>query len=87
MRGVERNDGMPAVVLAPRQANIANHADQASAGDQCPVAMPPNLVEPRQEGLVVVHVTELALVVAVLLQRPVGRRGDNQVHGLVGEQA
>jgi len=55
-RGMERDHGMPALVLAPRQADVAHDANQPPAGDQGVKAAMPDLVKLRQELLIVGHI-------------------------------
>ena len=47
---------------------------------------PPDLVERLQEGLIVVDKAQLAVRSLVLLQRPVRRRRDYEVHALGFEE-
>src|SRR5205807_6795402 len=60
-------------------------AAKPAAPGQHPQAVPPDLVELILECLVSGHVAELPGVIVVLLERPVGGRGNDQVNGLVGK--
>ena len=71
-------------VPAPREAYIADHADQPTAGDKDPEAMPPDLLQFVVERVVIGDQSQLALVDRVFLESPVRRRGDNQVDGFRG---
>jgi len=78
-RRMQRHHLMHAEVAAPRQANIADHADQPPARDQRVEAVPPDLVELVEESLIAPDVAELTFRVVVLLGRPVRRRGEHQI--------
>ena len=77
---------MPAGVLAAGKANVANDADESAAGDEDSEDLAPNLFQLLDELLVVGDVPELAFGVVVALERPVRRRGDDEVDGLVGDE-
>ena len=70
---MQGEDRMPPTMRARRPADIADHADEASAGDEGVEAAPPHLVELIEEGVVVGDVAHLAGMVAVAFQGPVGR--------------
>ena len=81
-RRVQRDDHVATTVLPPRQAHVAHHDDQPATGNKCAEAVSPDLVELSEEGVVVFDVPQLALALAVLLQRPVRRRRYGEVNRL-----
>jgi hypothetical protein len=74
---------MPAMA-APGKANISNHANHPAARNERAEAMTPDLVQFVVKSLVVFDETELAGVLGIFLEGPVGRGGDNKVDGIVG---
>lgn len=73
--------GRRALRTAAGKANVADHADQPPAGHDRFVAPSPHLVEFGEESIIIADVAELARSLTVLLDRPVGRGSDNEVHG------
>ncbi len=84
-RRVQRDDGVTPVVLAPGETYISHDADEAPTGHESFVAHAPDLIESIKKLVVVLDPPQLAVGAAVLLERPVGRRGDHEVHGPCGE--
>ena len=80
--GVQRHHGMPAAVLAPRQADVANDADKPSAEHKRGVTQAPDLVELVEKLVVVGYPAQLASGATVLLQGPVRGRRQHQVDRL-----
>jgi hypothetical protein len=73
---MKRNDVMPPRFLS-RKANITDYAADPATGGENSSAFLPNLIELAQENLIVFHMTKLAGVLPVLLERPIrGRRYD-----------
>jgi len=64
---VKRDNGVATVVLAAGQADIADNADEAAAGNESAKAMRPNFIQLGQKGIVIFDVTHLSSGVAVLL--------------------
>jgi|GEM_PF-1588528 hypothetical protein len=63
-----------AAVLAPRQTNVPDHADQTAAWDQHSETVLPNLLELVVEFVVTRNCTELAFSSRVLFEGPIWRR-------------
>jgi len=57
---MDRNNGVPAIVLSAREAHISNHADQAAARSQRPETVAPYLIDFGEEIVVVLDVSRLA---------------------------
>jgi hypothetical protein len=66
-------------MLAAGQANIPDDAHEPAAGNQQAKAMSPHLVELVMEGVIIFDEPKLAFAVGIFLERPVGRRGQDQV--------
>jgi hypothetical protein len=66
-------------MLAAGQANIPDDTYEPAAGNQQAKAMLPYLFELIVEGVIIFDEPELALAVGILLERPVRRRGQDQV--------
>lgn len=79
-RSMEGYYGMPAAVLAAGKADVPNDTDQPPAGHERIETAPPNPVQFLKELLVVGDEPELFVAPVVLLQRPVRRRGENQMN-------
>ena len=74
------------LVLAEASAgatDVPDHDAEAASRDEDALAFLPDLVDLVKEPLVVVEVAELAGAVYVLDEVEVGRRGHDQVDGLV----
>ena len=76
---MQGNYRMPAGILPPRKADVAHHADEASAGDQRLMAHAPDVVELVEELFVILDPAQLAVAPAVFLEAPVGRGRQDQV--------
>src|SRR5260221_9102132 len=81
-RRVERNDGMSPGILAPREADVTHDADQPSTRHERAETMRPYLVELGQELVVALDVPHLPVRLAVFLEGPIGRRGQDQVEAI-----
>ena len=68
---------------SPGHAHVADDATDAPARDQYPGAFLPRLVELVKECFVGFDRAELTIDLRVFLERPIGRRGDDQVNGSV----
>jgi len=77
--GMQGHHGMPAVIFLPRQAYVPHHADQPPARHQHAVRFRPDPIQFRQEVIVILDVTHLPLGIIIILERPIGRRGDHQM--------
>lgn len=84
--GVEGDNGVAAVVFSAREADVADNADKPAPRDQGSVAMRPNSVQFVQEKVVVVNVAKLRLVLVVFFEGPIGRRGEDQMNGVLGKK-
>ncbi len=71
---------------SPCNANIADDANQPSTGDQNPEGMSPDLFHLSKESLVILNMSELIRVLVIALEIPIGRRGNDQVHGLIVQE-
>ena len=79
---VEGHDRVASVVAAARETHIADDADQPTARRQGAETSVPHAVELRQELFVVPEPAELSVPLRVFLERPIGRRGEDEMHGL-----
>lgn len=70
---------MPPVVLPPREAAVADDADEPAAGDEDAEAVRPDAIELGEETLVVGDVSQLAGAVPVLFECPVRGRCENEM--------
>jgi hypothetical protein len=66
-------------MLAARQANVPDDAHDPAAGNQHAKAMLLYLVELVMEGVIIFDEPELAFAAGIFLDRPVWRRGQDQV--------
>jgi hypothetical protein len=66
-------------MLAAGQADIPDDAHDPATGNQHAKAMLPYLVELVMEGLIIFDEPELAFAAGIFLERPVRRRGQDQV--------
>lgn len=62
---MERNNGMPAVILSPRKTDIADYANQATARHENSETMRPNLGQFGEELFVVLNVAHLTFRVSI----------------------
>lgn len=81
-RRVKRNYGVPPVVLPPREAHVADHADKAPARNERAEAMRPHLVQLFQKLIVVLDMPHLSVGLAVFLQGPIRRGGNHKMNAL-----
>ncbi len=72
--GMEGNDGMSSFILAPREADVPDHAHQSSAHNQGVKTSLPNSIQFFDEVVVVDDVTKLTRTAAILFQSPIGWR-------------
>ena len=84
-RCVERNDGVSAAVLPPRQAHVANNDDQATAGNEYAKTVAPHFIQFGKKLIVDRDVAELTVVLAVRLQRPIRRRREDEMDAAVSQ--
>jgi hypothetical protein len=66
-------------MLAAGQADIPDDAHEPAAGNQHAKAMLPYLVELVMEGVIIFDEPKLTFAVGIFLERPVWRRGQDQV--------
>jgi hypothetical protein len=66
-------------MLASGQADVPDDAHEPAAGDQHAKAMLPYLVELVMEGDIVFDEPKLAFAAGIIFERPVRRRGQDQV--------
>jgi len=66
-------------VATTRQANISHYADQAASGNQNSKSVLPHFVELIVKSVIIFDEPKLAFVAGVLLKRPIGRGGKDQV--------
>jgi hypothetical protein len=66
-------------MLAAGQADVPDDAHEPAASNQHAKAMLPYLAELVMEGVIVLDEPKLAFAAGVLLERPVRRRGQDQV--------
>jgi hypothetical protein len=79
---VEWNDCVAATVIPSRKANVPYDDNQASTGNEDSPALLPDFVELPEKAFVIHNKTELSVTLAVFLQRPVRRRGEDEMHAL-----
>ena len=82
---MQRKHQVPAKVPAGH-ADVANHANQATAGDQDAIHMPPDLGQLVQKHFIVLDVAELIRVFLIALKIPVGRRSDGKMHRFIRQE-
>ena len=70
---------MPAVVVPPGETHIADHADEAAAGNKRAETVLPHAIQLLQKLLVILDEAKLVFAATILLERPIGRRGNDQV--------
>src|SRR5689334_19056687 len=58
-RSMQRDNRVPAVILSPREADVADNDDESAARDQYSLAMRPDFVELGEETVVVFDVAQL----------------------------
>src|SRR5438105_4416223 len=80
---VQWDDGMPPVILPPRQAHVTDVDNQSASGNECPVAVFPDLIEGVDEFVVVSDVSKLLGVIVVTLQCPIRRGREHKVNRVV----
>jgi hypothetical protein len=66
-------------VAAAGQANISHDADEAASRDENPKCVLPHSVELIEKSVIIFDEAKLALVAGVLLKRPIGRGGKDEV--------
>jgi hypothetical protein len=66
-------------MLAAGQADVPDDDYEPAAGNQHTKAMLPYLVELVLEGVIIFHEPKLAFAAGIFLERPVRRRGQDQV--------
>jgi hypothetical protein len=66
-------------MLAAGQADVPDDAHEPAAGNQHAKAMLPYLVELVMEGVIIFDEPKLAFAAGIFLERPVRRRGQDQV--------
>jgi len=81
---MEGHNHMAAVALA-REANVTYDADDAPTRNKDAQAVSPDAIKFIMELLVIRNETELALVLGIFLESPVGRRGYDKVDRCVGD--
>ena len=81
-RGMERHHQVPPET-APREIHVPYNDYETTAGNENPVGFLPHQRKLPVELFVVLDRSKLLLMAGVLFQCPVGRRGHNQVDGLV----
>src|SRR6266542_1645794 len=74
---------MTSGVLSAGEAHVSDDTNSPSSRNQSLEAEFPHFVKLTEEYLVVPDVPNLARCVAILLQRPVWRRSDDEVHTLL----
>jgi len=77
---VQRHDHVPTVVLAARKTNVSHDTDHSAARHKSIKTTAPHCIPLVQEDVVVLHVAELHLVVVVVLQAPIRRRGHDEMN-------
>jgi len=82
--GMERNDGVSPIILAPGEADVTHHADEASSGDEHAERLRPHELKFAEELFVFLDVAQLALGLVVALEGPVRGRGDDEMDGFIG---
>jgi len=71
---------MVAARLAAREADVADHDAEPTAGNEGPLTCAPDAIELIEEVLVARQVTELSLALWIFFETSVRRRGYNQVY-------
>src|SRR6266567_1726006 len=84
-RRMQVYNGVAAVILPSGKAHIADHANQATTGNQGAKAMLPYLVKLTEEIVVVFDVSHLPSGIAVLFEGPIWRRGEDEMNRVRGE--
>lgn len=83
--GVEWKDEV-ATEVPPRDADVANHANESSAGNKYAVDMLPDLLQLGQKCLIVLNVSQLVWVHIIAFQVPVRRGCHHEMNGGIVEE-
>ena len=74
-------EGHHAMAALPTwNANVTDDAANSSTGNQHSCTLAPDFIELVEESVVILDLAELALILFIFFQRPIGRRRHNQMH-------
>lgn len=80
--GMEWDHGVATGVLPARKANVADNTDQPSTGNQRAETVRPDLIKLVEKLVVVLDMPKWPVAVAVHLQRPVRRGGQDKLNAV-----
>src|ERR1700730_7229499 len=69
--------------LFARNANVTHDATNSSTRSQNSCALAPDFIDFSKKCVVILDFAKLALVLFVLFQRPIGRRGDDKMNASI----
>jgi hypothetical protein len=84
--GMQRHDGVAALVLPARKAYIPYHDDEPATRNKSTVTVRPDTVEFGKKILVFWNVAKLAFCLPVIFKRPVRRGTGNEMYALRAEK-
>src|SRR6516225_413996 len=82
---MQRNDCVSPPILATRETDVTNNADEPSSRHEGPKRMAPDLVKFGNELVVILDVTHLAFGISILFQRPIRRGCHHKMNTIRGK--
>jgi len=82
-RGMQRDNGMPTLVLPSGEAYVPDHHNKSSPRNEAAIALFPDRVQFGEKPGVIRFMPKLALSVRISFENPIRRRGEDEVQAFL----